>query len=255
MYFCIFSFKQKSAPVCFEKLEVPLFEAEGKRISSAAVAAAKAAKPQSVNIVESGTSVAPRQRPKGSSAVHPQKPLGLGLPPSPLPRNNITSPQPQQPVLEQFQAHFPAITPAIPPPAPPPSLNTTQQQTTEAVVEVLSSATLNDAKNPAPEMLNSLFESSVYPDPFSESSPTPNAQPSETATNVDVLKVAATDITNLDSSSNINTAANATTFTSAVAVAGGDNAITQLLSPPKSSHNSNISGHRRNVSDTSAFNK
>ncbi|XP_065358498.1 uncharacterized protein Nak isoform X2 [Calliphora vicina] len=246
----------KSPAVNFEQLAVPPFEAEAKRILSAAAAAAKAAKPQSVGIVESGTSVAPRQRPKGSSAALPQKTLGLGLPPSPSPRNNITSPQPQQPVVEQFQAIFPAITPTIPPPPVPPPATTVQPQTqTDVTAEVPNTtATLIQAKNTAaPEMLNSLFESSVYPDPFSEASPTPQLQTAETAgTSDEVLKSTATDITSLDSTTI--TTATATTTIAAVG-GGGDNAIAQLLSPPKSTHNSNASGHRRNVSDTSAFNK
>ncbi|KAI8125594.1 AP2-associated protein kinase 1 [Lucilia cuprina] len=256
----------KSPPVNFDQLAVPPFESEAKRILSAAAAAAKAAKPQTVGIVESGTSVAPRQRPKGSSAAIPQKSLGLGLPPSPSPRNNITSPQPQQPVVEQFQAIFPAITPTIPPPPAPAqtSTNTVQPQTqTEASTEVPSTtaavAALKQTKNTAaPEILNSLFESSVYPDPFSETSPTPQLQTVETAgTTEEVLKSTTTDITSLDSTTA--TTVTATTTIAAVGVgsngSGGDNAIAQLLSPPKSTHTSNASGHRRNVSDTSAFNK
>ncbi|KAM7351935.1 numb-associated kinase isoform 3-T4 [Cochliomyia hominivorax] len=263
----------KSPAVNFDQLAVPPFESEAKRILSAAAAAAKAAKPQSVNIVESGTSVAPRQRPKGSSAAHPQKSLGLGLPPSPSPRNNITSPQPQQPVVEQFQANFPALTPSIPPPPQPvvqattTTATTIQPQTrTDATADVSNSTIgiMQHAKHTAaPEMLNSLFESSVYPDPFSETSPTPQQQTAETGgTSDDVLKSTATDITSLDSTTI--TTATATTSIAAVGgsgvsggvVGGGDNnAIAQLLSPPKATHNSNASGHRRNVSDTSAFNK
>lgn len=228
----------------FEQLALPPFESETKRLLSAAAAATKAAKPQTVSTLESGTSVAPRQRPKGSTAAHPQISLALGLPPSPSPRNNITSPQPQQPVVEQFQAIFPAITPTLPPPT-----NTVQPQTqTDASAEV-SVPAKNSA---APEILNSLFESSVYPDPFSEASPTPQLQTAETTgTSDEVLKVAAADITSLDST----TIATSTPTTNIAVVDDGDNAIAQLLSPPKSTHNNIASGHRRNVSDTSAFNK
>lgn len=250
---------QKSPPVNFEQLVVPPFESEAKRLVSAAAAAAKAAKPQSVNIVESGTSVAPRQRPKGSSAAHSQKSLGFGLPPSPSPRNNITSPQPQQPAVEQFQANFPALTPAIPPPPIPQTVNsnTSQQQSkTECTTELSKPVTVTHAKTSAPEMLNSLFESTVYPDPFSETIPTPQqSQTSETVgtsgTSVETLKNTAIDITTPDSAT-VTTA----TATTTIAEAGtSDTPVTKLLSPPKSSHVNNSSGHRRNVSDTSAFNK
>lgn len=230
----------------FEQLALPPFESETKRILSAAAVAAKAAKPQTVGILESGTSVAPRQRPKGSSSAHPQISLAIGLPPSPSPRNNITSPQPQpqQPVVEQFQAIFPAITPTLPPPT-----NTVQPQTqTDASVEVSVPA----KSSAAPEILNSLFESTVYPDPFSEASTAPQLQTAETTgTSDEVLKGTSADITSLDST----TVAASTPTTNIAEVDGGDNAIAQLLSPPKSTHNNNASGHRRNVSDTSAFNK
>ncbi|KAH8412607.1 hypothetical protein KR009_003588 [Drosophila setifemur] len=124
----------------FDTLLVPPFESEAKRIN----AAKAAAKLQNVSIVEAGTSVAPRSRPKGSSSVHGGNALGLGLPPSPLPRQSITSPQPQ-PVVEQFQANFPAMPPAVP--AVPAS-----QAVTPA----------------APAAASNLFESTGYPDPFDE---------------------------------------------------------------------------------------
>ena len=209
-----------------------------------------------MNIVESGTSVAPRQRPKGSSA-HSQKSLGFGLPPSPSPRNNITSPQPQQPVIEQFQANFPALTPAIPPPPIPQTVssNTTQQQPiAECVSELSKPVNVTHTKTSAPEMLNSLFESTVYPDPFSESLPTPQQQQTtETAgASVEALRRNTIEITTLDSATVTTVTATTTTIAE---VSTGDKSVPQLLSPPKSSHANNSSGHRRNVSDTSAFNK
>ncbi|XP_037957091.1 serine-rich adhesin for platelets [Teleopsis dalmanni] len=225
---------KSSAPI-IEQLAVPAFESEVKRISSAA---AKVVKPQSVSIVESGTSVAPRQRPKGSSAVHGQNPLGLGLPPSPLPRNNITSPQPQQPVIEQFQTNFPNM----PPPPAAPSASTVQQQTATIGNTVNAVATPSVTTAPA-EVLNSLFESSVYPDPFSESSLPPQ--------NSEVLDQAVITVIP-DSTSHDVTGSNVVTAPAAVTP------VKRMLSPPKvgvSTNMPNATGHRRNVSDTSAFNK
>lgn len=210
----------------------------------------------------------------------------MGLPPSPSPRNNITSPQPQQnqqPVVEQFQAIFPNITPSIPPPpatviAPPASsLQHHPQTQTDAATTAdvpnnasgkLQAKTTAATVAAAPEMLNSLFESSVYPDPFSESSPTPQQQQTaETVGTSDIEarknSATASDMNSLDSAT-ITTVTATTSIAAAggsnasgigAAAGGGDNAIAQLLSPPKSTHNSNASGHRRNVSDTSAFNK
>lgn len=203
---------QKTPIPNFDLLQVPPFESEAKRISAAA---AKAAKPQNVSIVEAGTSVAPRSRPKGSSSVHGGNALGLGLPPSPSPRQNITSPQPQaqaqlpQPVVEQFQANFPAMPAAVPPlPAP---------QAQAAV----SAAPVAAASN--------LFESSGYPDPFNE--------PATAA--VPAANLPATEDTNKEE------------VPQELAVPGGT-PTKNMLTPPKPSGGG---GHRRNVSDTSAFNK
>ncbi|XP_075154137.1 numb-associated kinase isoform X2 [Haematobia irritans] len=212
----------KMPPVIIDQLPVPVFESEAKRISSSA----KSVKPQNVNVVESGTSVAPRQRPKGSSAVNIQKPLPLGLPPSPSPRNNITSPHPQQQTTEQFQANFPAVT--------------TVAQTSDSIstaittntIEIQGSAT-SITQSPAPEVLHSLFDSTGFPDPFSEVSSTGQQLQDERRENTEQQTTA------------IETCA------TSKAVNIGD----QMLSPPKSSPCSSTTGHRRNVSDTSAFNK
>ncbi|XP_017116856.1 AP2-associated protein kinase 1 isoform X1 [Drosophila elegans] len=185
----------------FDLLVVPPFESEAKRISAAA---SKASKAQNVSVVEAGTSVAPRSRPKGSSSVHGGNPLGLGLPPSPSPRQNITSPQPQpQPVVEQFQANFPAMPPAVPPPP--------------------------QAVTPAAPAPSNLFETSGYPDPFNE--------PDSAVTPAEFIPAAAEP--------------NKEEVAQDLSVAGGT-PTKNMLTPPKPSGGG---GHRRNVSDTSAFNK
>ncbi|EDW55685.1 GM17048 [Drosophila sechellia] len=190
----------KTAIPNFDLLVVPPFESEAKRISAAA---SKAAKAQNVSVVEAGTSVAPRSRPKGSSSVHGGNPLGLGLPPSPSPRQNITSPQPQpQPVVEQFQANFPAMPPAVPPP---------------------------QAVTPAAPAASNLFEASGYPDPFNE--PAAAVIPTE-------FLPAAEEPNKEEVPQDLNVIAGTPTKS--------------MLTPPKPSGGG---GHRRNVSDTSAFNK
>ncbi|XP_013109559.1 AP2-associated protein kinase 1 isoform X2 [Stomoxys calcitrans] len=218
---------QKMPSVVIDQLPVPTFESDAKRIS----ASAKAVKSQTVNIIESGTSVAPRQRPKGSTAVNIQKPLPLGLPPSPSPRNNITSPHPQQPISEQFQVSFPTITTVV----------QTSESSSTAVSKNPNESqgnTSNNIQNPPTEVLNSLFDSSGFPDPFSENSDAKQTLSDKSKENAEAL----------DSMKNT---ASAESCTSNKVV----NTADQMLSPPKSSPNNNASGHRRNVSDTSAFNK
>lgn len=140
-----------------DQLPVPSFESETKRSS---VAASAKARPQPASVMESGTSVAPRQRPKGTAA-HVHHPLPLGLPPSPSPRNTISSPRP---VAEQFQANFPAIpTPPMQQPAP---FVTVANATAATAITPNASVTPTNS-NSSKSNLDNLFERN-YPGPFSE---------------------------------------------------------------------------------------
>ncbi|KAH8263622.1 hypothetical protein KR044_011773 [Drosophila immigrans] len=207
----------------FEQLLVPPFESEVKRFN----AAAKAAKTQqNVSLVEAGTSVAPRSRPKGSTAVHGQKALGLGLPPSPLPRQSITSPQPQ-PVVEQFQANFPAMPEAA------------------AVVPAAATVAAAVTATTASTAVNSLFESSGYPDPFNE------AASSTATTAAAVTATTAVAAPNAEAAAVVSEPVEPTV--NELIVSGGGTPTKHMLTPPKPSAAGG--GHRRNVSDTSAFNK
>lgn len=230
---------QKSALPNFEQLLVPPFESEAKRINAAA---AKAAKPQqNVSVVEAGTSVAPRSRPKGSSTVHGQNALGLGLPPSPLPRQNITSPQPQ-PVVEQFQANFPAM---------PTVAASTPAVAASATAAVGPASTGTATASTSTTAVNSLFESSVYPDPFNENAPTAAAgAATTTATTTNSAIAPSTDVGNEQ-------LPEATVNDLSTSAGGGGGTPTKhMLTPPKSNAAAGgVGGHRRNVSDTSAFNK
>lgn len=250
-------------------------------------------------IVESGTSVAPRQRPKGSTAVHGPNPLGLGLPPSPSPRNNITSPQPQQqPIVEQFQANFPQLAPPVAPPLqqptatttvsaatvvmpattpqtsaivvaasptvappPPPPSQLTQQTVNQTGITNTATIAAQQQQQPPTEVLNSLFESSVYPDPFSENAPiamkntTVDTVACSSGLGVGVgvglglgvggLGDGLDNIAVSSLSAHHTTVGNTPTKSSMLTVSG--------VGP--SAGSSGTSGHRRNVSDTSAFNK
>ncbi|KAL5281342.1 BMP2K family protein [Megaselia abdita] len=79
--------KDKTPSPDLNDLPVPPFESEYRAVSGSKL------KTPNVTVVEGGTSVAPRQRPRG---------IALGLPPSPSPRNT-TSPQPQMFGTELFQ--------------------------------------------------------------------------------------------------------------------------------------------------------
>lgn len=297
---------------------MPLFESEAKRLSSIIKPSSK---PQTMNILESGTSVAPRQRPKGSSTIHyNSNALGLGLPPSPSPRNTLMSPMPNQyPVVEQFQANFPNITPAgfnassnsnnnenehV---SKPTALTTvTTATSTSTAVSTLSNkpADINNTMKQPPEMLNSLFESTVYPDPFSDNSVPTTSQiiqhniipeidktATVTANSVSLTNTLITNTTATGPSSKLHgvgsyssdrastetsaTISTSTFFSSpppplAVNSLGGTGVSGDSTSQKSNCHLmttkaaecagsdvslSATSGHRRNVSDTSAFNK
>lgn len=82
-------FLQKSEAPALETLPCPPFESELKRASQAQ----KASNVSKLQVqTELGTSVAPRQRPKGNVSTQN---LPLVLPSSPSPRNAIASPSPQ----------------------------------------------------------------------------------------------------------------------------------------------------------------
>lgn len=163
----------KSEAPLLAKLVMPMLESQMKRASSAKSASASKQLP----ITELGTSVAPRQRPKGNAATQN---LPLVLPSSPSPRNTIASPSSQV-----AQADVP---------------DTTKPSNT----------------HDASAEHNNMFEAN-----FTESFPPPPV-PTQAIPIVDKVPE------------------------SPIAVP-----IQRLLSTPKVA----ASGHRRNVSDTSAFNK
>lgn len=243
---------------------VPPFESETKKTSNAITKP----KLQNTPIIESGTSVAPRQRPKGSSA-HAQHPLPIGLPPSPSPRNTIASPQP---VIEQFQANFPAI------PAPQqqtqsqpqssqqtPQLQLQQQQQQQAQIPTpqtpqqavaiasnnINNITLSTNSNSSTTNLDSLFESK-YPDPFRETS-----EKNLENKSFSLISGGATTTTT------IITATTTTTITQTKEPLSLPQDIVMPLTTPTNLGTPTKQtiltgpkvGHRRNMSDTSAFNK
>ncbi|XP_065160002.1 BMP-2-inducible protein kinase isoform X2 [Atheta coriaria] len=212
-----------------DELPVPQFEAEAKKTQIKVTA-----KPQVSSVAEGGTSVMPRQRPKGNTT----QPLSIASIPLTLSPSPTTIKKSQSPV-------------AIPEPAPkpiPPTTTTPSSSTANANTAAPAFPQSNQSFSPAfqnnqnffpsqegPEKdFDNLFASSAYPDPFKDggeekSSPiSPEFSGNGNKSVVGGLKGPA------ESSSQC---------------------IVSSNTPPASPVLSAPRGHRRNMSDTTAFNK
>ncbi|GAB0095500.1 uncharacterized protein DMENIID0001_108920 [Sergentomyia squamirostris] len=219
-----------SAPF-LDTLPDPQFEADQKR-SAASQATPKTPKSTTIMLAESGTSVAPRQRPKASASSHAAAAaapgqLPIALPPSPSPRNTLSSPIPPPPELtaanEGFNAQFsaafpqneepPVVAAAAAPPAPH-----QQKANTGGNLETRA------------EHLDSLFQTN-YPDPFREAA-------SEGVSDIQPPSASSESLPHVS-----------TSHQDVIGpLVGTPTKPPQMLVTPKV-------GHRRNMSDTSAFNK
>ncbi|XP_055681409.1 uncharacterized protein LOC129788942 [Lutzomyia longipalpis] len=220
-----------------ENLPDPQFEADQKR-NSAAQATVKTPKAATVLAPESGTSVAPRQRPKASAshaaaAAAPGQ-LPIALPPSPSPRNTLSSPIPaaaaSSAIAEaanegggftaQFSTAFPSSGVAAEEVGVVGGGGMQQQQ------KANTGGGKVDAKV---EHLDSLFQTN-YPDPFRESAAAlpEGANPPGSCESLPPVSTSNQDVMG--------------------PLVGTPTKPPQMLVTPKV-------GHRRNMSDTSAFNK
>ncbi|XP_031618764.1 AP2-associated protein kinase 1 [Contarinia nasturtii] len=186
---------QKSEAPVLENLSCPPFESELKRASVQKTTIAP-----KQQVAELGTSVAPRQRPKGN--VSSQN-LPLVLPSSPSPRNTIASPSPQ--VLQSTDPNFDAC-----------DKSSSISQTPVSPYALKSKA--NDLKTPTKSSANEQLFEAKFADSFSDTTNLP--QPPLSGSKKDIQSP-----------------------TSPM--------HQQLLNAPKVM----AGGHRRNMSDTSAFNK
>lgn len=239
---------------------MPPFESETKRASiGAKPSSAISAKPIQLNTIESGTSVAPRQRPKGSIQPSTHN-LPIVAPPSPSPRNTLSSPvpagapaqpnppqsaeaQPQQfqgaeePAFNaQFQANFPPV-------QPPAAAGTPQYALTNSQSNSVTNVNQIDAATD-PKNLDSLFESK-FPDPFREQEDDGGALHPAHIGSSGAIGVDACKPSTLGSQHDV------VMPLENIASTPTKSSIQQLLGAPKVP----VAGHRRNVSDTSAFNK
>lgn len=197
-----------------DNIPIPPFESELKRATAQKTTILSKQPMHS----ELGTSVAPRQRPKGNASTQN---LPLVLPSSPSPRNTIASPSPQ--VLQNNDSNFDATDK---------SSSGVSQSTTPVSPYALKPKTgliQNDVKTPT--------------------KPTAAAENTFEAKFSENFADAAIATTNLPQTP------------STIGAIKEISAVAQIQSPTSPMHPNllnapkAVSGHRRNMSDTSAFNK
>lgn len=213
----MFSFlEQKSEASSLENIPLPPFESELKRVMAQKTTIISK---QQVH-TELGTSVAPRQRPKGTQVgIKSSQNLPLVLPSSPSPRNTIASPSPQ--VLQNNESsNFDQCDKSL--------ASVSQSTTPISPYAIKSKTTLiqNDVKTPTkPTPTENLFEAK-FSENFADA----------TVTNVPQTPTSIGAIKEIPATGQIQSPTSPMHQT--------------LLNAPKP-----VTGHRRNVSDTSAFNK
>lgn len=157
-----------------DNLPVPPTESDLKK-SNAAISTPKATIKPPVQATAVGhvggsteTSVTPRQRPKACQ-LNPTNQFALGLPPSPSPRNIVSSPidaqnfiKPPAKTPENFNAQFEVDFTNIESQSNVTTTTTTTANPTNPVV------TPSAPKPSDVEKFENLFKSSLYPDPFNE---------------------------------------------------------------------------------------
>lgn len=216
----------KSTVPGLESLLVPPFESETKRIPSALGTNSTKTTKQSASALEGGTSVAPRQRPKATQAT-PNSSFSLGLPLNPSPKNILSSPTP-------------GAAPSIPneQPAPP---------APQAEPFVAKFTAYFPAPHAQEVQSNNLFQP-TYPDPFREVETLPEAVPHAVQQESSVsTRDSSASSSVLQSPSH----ASVSSLSGTPHGTGSGSSVAGILVPPKPP----IVGHRRNMSDTSAFNK
>lgn len=224
---------QKSPTPHVEDLPVPQFESESKKTQVKVVN-----KTASAPMVE-GTSVMPRQRPKGASTT----PLNLSNLPLALNPSPTTVKKSQSPVTSdsQFQA-FSSSKSGLSQPTYPPV-------TTYSVFPANSQAFFTPAQEVPEKHLETLFQSSVYPDPFRDEKSefdsagslpdAPGSVPSPNSPDAPGIMVG---------NQGLSVKPGLVESTSQCVVGTAD-------TPPSTPNLVVPKGHRRNMSDTTAFNK
>ncbi|KAK5640382.1 hypothetical protein RI129_011193 [Pyrocoelia pectoralis] len=215
-----------------DDVPVPQLESEAKKMHAQVKTMTK---PSSVPLVE-GTSVMPRQRPKGSSA-NPLTLNNLPLTLSPSPTTTKKSQSPVTFVDSQFQSINQQT-------YPPVTFSTTSPfQNPQTFFPVPN-------QEPAEKHFDNLFQSSIYPDPFRDESKIDN-EASQRNVPVNIVSPVTPDQTLLGSG-NLLSGASAKM---GLAESTSQSMVGTSDTPPNSPSLSAPKGHRRNMSDTTAFNK
>ncbi|XP_050316221.1 BMP-2-inducible protein kinase isoform X1 [Anthonomus grandis grandis] len=236
-----------------DDLPVPLFESEQKKATQIKIQSQKPPS-QSMPIVES-TSVTPRQRPKGSSTT----PLNLNNIPLSISSSpgggSVKKPQNSQSPGTQttpFPTHHPSGNPSqtpsnIPFVNPFPDFGSNSNYFGEELL-------------PQHQQLDSLFQSSIYPDPFRDdsrgkggSSPPVLADKSEGVP----VGVAPNVLSPVTSENPLFSTGSLGRGVSPLrsGLTESTNVVGSNTTPPSSPSLNLPKGHRRNMSDTTAFNK
>ena len=235
---------QKSPLPTLDELPVPPFESELKKAQVKVYNKAPAAP-----VVE-GTSVMPRQRPKGSSTT----PLNLNTLPLTLSPSPTTSKKSQSPVAQpNFQSNV--------------TYPSGFQSAATAAPDYQPS--FFPPTNPEPankQQLDSLFQSSIYPDPFRDDgaaeSPT-NAGAGDGANGnkqegfaVQGAAAAAAVISPVSPENPLFGSGNLSQMGGQpTGMTESSNYVGATMTPPSTPTLAVPKGHRRNMSDTTAFNK
>ncbi|KAF5280987.1 hypothetical protein FQA39_LY05192 [Lamprigera yunnana] len=210
------------APIpILDELPIPQSESEAKKMQTQTKSVAKSI---TVPLVES-TSVTPRQRPKGSSA----NPLTLSNLPLTLSPSPTTIKKSQSPVTFDNQFR---------------SINQQNYPLTFSSTSPFQSTQFFPAPNPETEKFDNLFQSSIYPDPFRDES---KLEEELIPSNVPVNVVSPSTPEQTMMSGNLLPIGKA-----ALAESTSQSMVGGAETPPNSPASK---GHRRNMSDTTAFNK
>lgn len=230
---------------CLDELQVPLFETEGKKLQTQAKPTSKTTVAPAIE----GTSVMPRQRPKASSST-PLNLTNLPLALSPSP----TAKKSQSPVVSNTDNQFQSFQTKT---------NTVQQTFSTNNSQIFPSAATTQSFSPAfqhtqffssqessEKTFENLFQSSIYSDPFRDDG---TSTPS-------ISKKSSYEADSVNSPVSPNLSYNSSTHVLSAPKQGLVESASQCVmgtanTPPTSPTLSIQKGHRRNMSDTSAFNK
>lgn len=229
-----------------EDLPVPLLESESKKLQTAQTKSMN--KPTVVPTVE-GTSVMPRQRPKGSSA----NPLNLNNLPLTLSPSPTTVKKSQSPVTftdNQFAR------PNLNQPVYPTNVNPNYTAFANSV-QFQNSQSFFASKDLKEPSFDTLFHSTIYPDPFREdgTGKVESEESASAAANVEVPISIMSPVT--PEQMLVESGGHRVSSQGKLGLmeSSSQSMVSSSESPPHSPSLSVPKGHRRNMSDTTAFNK